>query len=458
MELGLDEFNTLHIDINNEYAVYEVEPRNKPIACTLCAYTDDIFPQKFKLYDTRIRTVSDVNDVEGRKVIIKVHQHRYTCPYCGKVFTEYFNAICRRDKVTVRLWERLGKEVLTEKNTFRSVGRRYGVSPTTVTKAFKEHIEKLDAKRVLKAPVVLGIDEVYVRIEDGFKKKPLVVFTDIENGKLLEIINQNDIGSVIRTIKSMQGYENIKAVAMDMNSTYRNAAELCIPSAYCVVDHYHVMQKVNMALDTVRSEIQKKLPDGQKDALFHVKDTIKTNREKLTEERRAKLDEQLELYPKLKTCYWLKEQLRDVYKCKTKKEAYGKYYEWECKVNEANKHKENPEMKGIQKMINKVKHEIFNFFDDNYTNALTERLNRDIKDMVRDGNGYHFETLRAKALYGTKATQTQKWKNMNFTRIQNIKFSGLNIQEYEEPNELICGFEVDMQQLCKAIENGEIGL
>jgi transposase len=421
-------------------------------------YSDDIgIKGEFKKYDSRIREVMDLNDIEGRKVMIRIHQRRFTCPNCGKIFTEYFQSVCRRDKVTARLWERLGKEMLEEKdNTFRMISRRYGVSPTTVARAFKDYVAQLDKQRILKAPKVLGIDEVYAKFKENKKKIPLAVFTDNENHKILEIINGNSFDQIVAVLQSMIGYESIEAVTMDMNTTYRSAVKAFLPNAYCVIDHYHVIQKLDLALDSIRAAIQSKLPDGQKDDLYHVKDSVKKDRNKLTESQMAKLDAQLELYPKLNTCYWLKEHLRDVYQCTDKKEAYGKYYEWECEVDETAKRIKIPEIQGVQRMINKMKHQVFNYFDSRYTNGFTERFNRDVKDMIRDGNGYEFDTLRAKVLYGTSATAMQIWKNTNFVRIQNILYDTSNMYEYAEPNKLIHGFEVDIQQLCEAIERGEI--
>ena len=300
--LELPEFKVLHIDINDEYRIYEVEPVDKPFACSSCMYADDVigYVGKFKPYDARVREVMDVNDIDGRKVVIRIHLHRYLCPLCHKVFTPNFEAICRKDRVTRRLWKRMGREVLLEKNSFYSVGRRYGVSPTTVNRAFKEHVAELDRDRTLKAPTILGIDEVYVRTEDSKKKQALAVFTDIENGKLLEIIKGNERDDIIGVIKSMEGYEGIKAVTMDMNKTYKVAVEMCLPDAYTVIDHYHVIQKTCMALDTIRASIYDKLLDGQKDDLFKVRNMIRANRENLTQDKIAKLDAQLDLYPKLK--------------------------------------------------------------------------------------------------------------------------------------------------------------
>jgi transposase len=469
--LELEEFEIIHYGYTDYERTYEVKAKAEPFFCTNCAYCDDdAFAKegKFKYYDTRKRTVRDVDAIDGKKVKIIIHQRRYTCPFCNTTFSEFFDSICRRDKVTVRLWERMGQEVLLEHNTFASVARRYGVSATTVARAFKEHVENLDKERTLKAPKYLGIDEVYIKVEKDNRKQALAVFTDLDENKILEIIDCNDKNSVVEVIKSLEGYENIKGVAMDMNSTYRNAVNDCIPNAYCVVDHYHIVQKVEMALDTVRTEIQSKLPDGEKDTLFKLKDAIRKNRDKLTDEQIFKVDTVLEKYPKLKASYWIKEGLRDVYNQTNKYDAFQMYYKWECSIKEAKKEADKimneedkydlKEMIGIQKMINRLKKEVFAYFDDGKTNAFTERFNRDIKDKVRIGNGYRFETLRAKVLYGTKATKPAEWKNMNFTKMFNMLTIDENVHKYEEPNELIKGWGVDLATICDILEKGEIGV
>ena len=53
--------------------------------------------------------------------------------------------------------------------------------------------------------------------------------------------------------------------------------------------------------------------------------------------------------------------------------------------------------------------EIFNYFDHNYTNAVTEALNAVCKEIAVVGRGYTFDVLRAKILYGTKATKPPKY-------------------------------------------------
>ena len=135
----------------------------------------------------------------------------------------------------------------------------------------------------------------------------------------------------------MQGYKNIKAVTMDMAVAYRNAVYATIPDVYCVIDRFHVIQKVNMKLDDIRSKIQSQLYKGNdeadyskpktekestskgkslKDDLYRVKDLVRANREDLDEKAICKLDIQLELYPKLNRVLLVKRKVKTCISCK----------------------------------------------------------------------------------------------------------------------------------------------
>ncbi|MDE1367500.1 ISL3 family transposase [Bacillus licheniformis] len=449
--LDLEEFEVLEGYDSEQYYKFVVEAKEPPIFCTLCgAFVEE--GQQFKVHDKRPRTVADV-DLRGKKVVLEVIQKRYKCPNCGDNFTEYFNSIARNDKVTQRLFKRMGEDSIKGKNTFKSIAEQHGVTDTTVKRAFWEHVEGLYRNRVIIAPRVLGIDEVFLH-EEGFnRKQPFAVFTDIENNEILEFVAGNNKELVIDIIKSMKGYENIEIVTMDMNAGYRNAVYETIPNAYCVVDHFHVIQKANMKLNEIRAKIQTKLKEGEKKELFKVKGLITSNRETLDEDALFRLDAELEKYPKLQTAYQIKEGLRDVYKQPTKKDANRRYWEWEQSIP-----KDAKEMKGIQRMINRIRPEVFAYFDGRYTNAYTESFNNVIKRIVRLGVGYSYEVLRAKILFGTQATEIKKVKDMNFHRIFNelARKSGKVYwthpdSEYAESY----SYRVNINDLLEAMEEGQ---
>ena len=87
------------------------------------------------------------------------------------------------------------------------------------------------------------------------------VFTDTENNKLLEITEDNLKRTVKKTIQSMENYEDIEVVTIDMWSGYRYACKELIPNATIVVDKFHVVQYANIALDKVRKDAGLKFED-----------------------------------------------------------------------------------------------------------------------------------------------------------------------------------------------------
>jgi transposase len=448
--LNLEEFEVLEMHESEEYYKFVAKSDlEEPYFCSHCmASPKDITQAVFKLHDTRKRTVADV-DYRGKKVIIEVLQRRYNCSDCGKRFPEFFSEVSRNDKVTNRLWIEMGKQSLSSKNTFSSLAEKYGVSVMTVKRAFTQYVQELDRKRVLIAPRVLGIDEVYINLGEP-RKVPCAVFTDIENNQIIEFVVGNTKELVIQIIKKMQGYENIEVVTMDMNSGYRHAINETIPKAYCVVDRFHVIQKANMVLDVMRAGIQSKLKEGDKKELFKVKDLIRGNRENLEQHKIIILDFVLEKYPRLKTAYWLKENLRLIYKCESKYDAFKAYYEWETSIP-----KDAKEMKGIQRMINRIKQEVFAYFDGRWTNAFTESFNNIIKRIVRLGNGYSYDVLRAKIIYGTEATKITKVKDMQFTRLFDMHQVQFMDNEYTEEDVYKDSYRVDINELLLVINKGE---
>jgi len=472
--LELEEFEILKTYKSDEYYKFVVQAKNEPFMCTHCGCTYNLDGRlsngkKFKKHDTRPRTVADV-DFRGRKVIIEIHQRRYECPECGERFTEYLECVAPDDKVTRRLWEFMGKESVKAKNAFKTVGEWYGVSDTTVKKAFDDYVEVLERNRVLLAPEVLGIDEVYVKIPGHKRKVPCCVLTDIENRRILEFRLGNSEELVSSIIKSMQGYKDIKAVTMDMAVAYRNAVYATLPKAYCVIDRFHVIQKANMKLDEIRSKIQSKLSKDDdsdskrrskgrtlKEDLYRVKDLIRANREDLDEMQIEDLDYQLELYPELKESYYLKEQLRLVYHAKDKKEAYGRFFEWEQSIPNSNK-----KFKSLQRTMNSVKKEMIAFFDGNYTNAYTESFNNQIKRIVKLGSGYSYEILRAKVLYGTEATKKVKVKDVYFYEIEKmfggrspILYSYTGSEYYTDGIKYVTSYYTDIDELLSIMEKGD---
>lgn len=446
--LNLDEFVVIKKEVNDYYYRYTVEAKDRPYMCTKCCWEeldlpieDDNKGKKFTIHGNKMREVADI-PIHGKPVTLVIKHIRYKCPCCRGTFYQPFFTIDRNGKVTERLRDYIKKESL--RKPFAKVAYEVNLSPTIVKKYFEEEVEKLDSDRNIRAPKVLGIDEAHLN------KKMRGVFTDTENNKLLEITEDNLKRTVKETIKSMEGYENIEVVTIDMYAGYKNACKEVIPQALVVIDKFHVIQYAIRALEEVRKEVKRSLPKERQRILTYDRWTLLKNKESLQPKEIAKRDMWFEEFPELGIAYWLKENLRDVYNCETKYDAFQKYYyDFQSQIPDTLTFQP---FRDILKTFENNKQEIFNYFDRRETNAYTESINNIIKSVEKEGKGYSYEVLRAKVLYGTTATKRPKrTKEMKFRIFKADRVYDIN--KFNKPATVeIEGFEVDLEELKNTME------
>jgi len=179
--------------------------------------------------------------------------------------------------------------------------RDHGLSWPTVMDAFTAHAqavlpEKLD-------PVdVLGVDETR-RGRPKFRVSPdtgeweMIVdrwhvgFVDISSGQgLLGQVEGRTKSAVVDWLsaRGKAWCEQVRYVAIDMCSVFAAGIALALPQAAIVVDHFHVVQLANQALDEIRCRIttQLRARRGRKgDGEWDVRSLLTRNREDLSERR-----------------------------------------------------------------------------------------------------------------------------------------------------------------------------
>jgi len=75
----------------------------------------------------------------------------------------------------------------------------------------------------------------------------MTIFIDLQDGRILHAVkgkSKQDVQPFLKVLAGKAG--KLKAVAMDMSSTYYRA----VPSAAVIFDHYHVMALMNNTIDT----------------------------------------------------------------------------------------------------------------------------------------------------------------------------------------------------------------
>lgn len=401
--LNISEFEVLKVESNEFDYLITAECKEQPNSCIKC------YGHNLVKHSINERMISDVQ-IHGKRTKISLIHRRYKCKDCGYSFYQLLDSVDSDGKITKRLAKKLQQEALTK--PFSVIGEEYGVSKTTVRREFDKFINTHDKDRKIKAPRVIGIDEAHLN------KTMRGVITDVENNKLIEILPNMYKHTIKAFISSMEGYENIEVATMDMASGYRYAMKELVPDCLCVIDKFHVVQYAQMALDRVRIDYKNSLKKEDKKLFHKDKWLLQSNKEDLDEYNLAKRDELLESNEVLMNAYWFKEMARDMYKLETKKEAYEWFYQLEKAIP---KGKEYKAFRELMKTYNKVKPEIMNYFDARYTNAYTESVNNLIKRVEKQGNGYSFEVLRAKVLYGTQQPKKPKFGEVGFKTLSKVK-------------------------------------
>ena len=126
---------------------------------------------------------------------------------------------------------------------------------------------------------------------------------------MVGILRDDRIATLKRFLAKIPG-DKVKEVCIDMKDGLRKAVEAVFPLAR-VVDPFHIIADSNKRMDEARrieQDVHRKRKVQIPKKIFLV------GREKLTEEKKQKVDTLLEKYPGLKGFYWAKERIREFYR------------------------------------------------------------------------------------------------------------------------------------------------
>lgn len=397
--LGLDGLSvTQEEEITDDYGqpmkILTCESTASRPACPVCG------GRNIYANTTRPKMIRDI-DSAGYRITLKIMARNYKCNRCNKYFTEEVAIASPGARSTKRFTKEIGEKALN--NTFDSIGAEYGMSPSTVSAVFRDWVNSQDEEHFdsMYCPKILGIDEAHLCPEgqtgpdDGMRG----VFVDVEHGKIIDITRDRYKATVVSWLQHIRNNDKLEIVTMDMWDGYRQAVyEVFGDKVKVVIDRFHVIQELIVQMQKCRNNIYSHLPEG---ALRNHKNNLsllKTNLEDLDDEMKRQLNRLFVAVPDIKMCYGLKESFRSIYRCETRAQAEEAFERWANMIPNTDDFKP---YKSIVKTVRKYHKEIFNFFDcGRVTNAVTESLNSIVKKINRQGNGYSFDVLRAKILFG----------------------------------------------------------
>lgn len=361
--LGLEDVIAKNIWEDEKYRHIELELPRRIHKCPCCGARTD------RIHDYRMQKVKDIGAF-GKDVCLHLRKRRYVCESCGKRFYEENSFLPRYYRMTNRKVARIIED-------FRSlisaseIARRNDVSAPTAFRCFG--VVNYSCKKL---PEVLSIDEFK---GNAGGEKCQTILTDAKEKKVIDILPNRKKAALIRYFRRFDNREDVKYVVMDMNSQFKEVAEICFPKAKIVIDRYHVTRQAIWAMENVRKAEQKKLSQAWRKYCKHSRRLLFKLKEKLTNEEEEKVRIILGLSTRLEIAYDLKNALLDFMHSPDSETGKKALANWLYHAENA----ELPEFRACTTAMHNWSKYILNAFDCPYTNGFTEGCNNKTKVLKR---------------------------------------------------------------------------
>ena len=338
------------------------------VRCSRCGYSSN------RVHQWHVRRVEHARMDDGTVIVFVVTKRRLKCVPCGRPFTEPIPNLRPWARTTTS--RKVAIVRMLRSSTCTEVGRQVARSPGTVSRFCRDCAPPLAARFSQKGEIRLGVDGHTMR-----QRKEVVTINDVRRRQpitLLPDAHKTTLCSFFRGIPT-ETKRRITEVAIDM--TQGNAAairETLGSHVRIVIDHFHVIQETNRAIDEVRCAYQ---------SVRHVripKTPWLRGKERLRSSEMDAIIAWGDGAPELFQLWVLKEDLRMMYEQRTRRRAAQRL----DKIIHALQAMESLRAQTLGRTLTRWREEILNFFHHRTTNAYTEGLNRKLKLLQRTAYGF----------------------------------------------------------------------
>ena len=190
--------------------------------------------------------------------------------------------------------------------TVQDVAKELKLDWHTVKALDKEYMEKQLLRNPVKAPKVIGIDEISIRKGHTYR----IVVSDLERRRPIwfggKDRSEESLDEFYRLIGQKKA-ENISLAVMDMWKAFEKSTKKNAPQAAILYDKFHVMRHLGEALDEIRKKEYARLYGKDRSFIKGQKYTLLSNRENLSLDGRKALKKLLKANKRINTAYLLKE-------------------------------------------------------------------------------------------------------------------------------------------------------
>jgi len=273
---------------------------------------------------------------------------------------------------------------LSKAMTLQDVANYLGLSWRAVKAIQKDALLKRFGSPCVKNLKRIGIDEICI----GKGHRYMTVVVDLDTGRVVFMAEGKGADSLLPFWQKLRRANvKIEAVAIDMGPAYHSAVLEHQPQATIVFDHFHVIKLFNEKLTAFRRDLYYSLPEEeQRNTLKGVRWLLLKNIENLDDKRdeRVRLEQALEMNRPLATVYYMKEELRQIWKQGSKQAAEAFLKNWAMKAEASM----IPMLKKFGYMLLGKRSGILAYYDNYLSTGPVEAINNKIKTIQRQAYGF----------------------------------------------------------------------
>lgn len=381
--LNIPEYKITEILSETEKEMYiKLEPyKRKPFVCSGCGQV-----HKIGQHGLEESEAEDLSMFEKR-VYLHVLKRRYKCPVDGRTHIEEVPWLKKYSRVTKRFAEKVNR--LTAITTNQEAGWFLGLDDEVVYRIDKEILEEQFVKRLVPPPAALNlsVDEVSYRKYHRYLTN--VVDTDEkaviwnDKGRRMEVLDRYYIAI------GEDNCKKIESVALDGARTYIGSTSRYAVNAMIVYDKFHVVQKLNWAVDMTRKQELRKARKDENSELVELMNCrqrfiLLKNKNNLTENQVGYLKRLCEVNEPIYKAMLLKESFLKIYDYQAPEEAQSYLENW---IKEALSSAVETFRIIAESFRDKLQY-IINWFRKKISSAISEGINNKIKRLKRMAYGY----------------------------------------------------------------------
>lgn len=377
---------------DQERLIIEISARKngKPI-CSVCGEHHSIYDHKANTRDF------EFVPLWGMPTFFRYRMRRVNCPNCG-VRIEQVPWAKGKSPVTNTYGQFLAH--WAKKLSWQEVAQSFKTSWHHVYTAVKQMVEYGLAQRDLSQIEAIGVDEIHYG--KGHKYLTMVYQLDLNEKRLLFVEKSRTTKSLLKCFRELgkENCQNIQFVCSDMWKPYLKVIKKKLPNALNILDRFHIVKKLNEAVNDVRIEESQRLKkNGYEPILDKTKYCFLKKEENLTKNQNAKLNDILQYDLRSVRAYLLKVSFEAFWQYNSPYWAEWFLNKW---CTRAMRSKLEP-MKKFVKMLRRHQPLLMNWFKAKkaYSSGAVEGLNRKVNLVTRRSYGFRNYDILKIALFHT---------------------------------------------------------